>query len=127
MTVQRGENPVENIPLIDTREDLPEGQDPSPSIATFNKSFGTSYKGELLSVGREMAVAGDGASKILLLWNMYKFMDETGEEAPKQAPRLLSKTILDSEKQPSSSSKKTSATSEHAARVPIETLSRKGL
>jgi hypothetical protein len=74
MTVQRGENPVENIPLIDTREDLPEGQDLSPSIATFNKSFGTLYRGELLSVGREMAVAGDGASKILLLWNTYKFI-----------------------------------------------------
>jgi hypothetical protein len=52
-------------------------------------------------------------------------MDETGEEAPKQAPQLLSKTIHDSEKQPSSSSKKTSATSKRVARVPIEILSKK--
>jgi hypothetical protein len=43
MTVHRGENPVENVPLIETREELPEGQDPSPSIAAFNKSYGTSY------------------------------------------------------------------------------------
>jgi hypothetical protein len=41
MTVHRGENPVENVPLIETREDLLEVQDPSPSIAAFNKSFGT--------------------------------------------------------------------------------------
>jgi hypothetical protein len=54
-------------------------------------------------------------------------MDEIGEEAPKQAPQLLSKTIRDSVKQPSSSSKKTSATSERPTRVPIETLSKKGL
>jgi hypothetical protein len=127
MSVQRGENRVENFPLIETREDLPEGQDPPPSIASFIKSFGTSYRGELLSVGREMAVAGDGASKLLLLWNSSKFMDGRGEEAPKQAPQLLSKIIRDSEKQPSSSSKKTSAISERAARVPFETFSKKGL
>jgi hypothetical protein len=126
-TVKRGENPIENFPLIETREDLPEGQDPSPSIAAFNKSFGTSYRGELLSIGREIDVAGDGASKLLLLWNSSEFMDETGEEAPKQAPQLLSKTIHDSEKKPSFSLKKTSTTSECAAWVPIETLRKKGL
>jgi hypothetical protein len=79
-TVQRGENPIENFPLIETREDLPEGQDPSPSIAAFNKSFGTSYRGELLSVGREIDVAGDGASKLLLLWNS----SETGTSIAQQ-------------------------------------------
>jgi hypothetical protein len=125
MTVHRGENPIENLPLIETREDLLKGQDPSPSIAAFNKTFGTSYRGELLSVGHEMAAAGDGASKLLLLWNSCEFMDETGEGAPKQAPQLLSKTIHDSEKQPSSSSKKTSATSQRASQVAIETLNKK--
>jgi hypothetical protein len=30
MTVHRAENPMENVPLIETREDLPKGQDPSP-------------------------------------------------------------------------------------------------
>jgi hypothetical protein len=67
MTVYKGENPLQNVPLVETREDLPEGQDPSPSIVVFNKSFGTSYRGELLSVGCEMAAAGDGASKLLML------------------------------------------------------------
>jgi hypothetical protein len=42
---------VQNPPLIETHEDLPEGQDPSPSMLAFNKSFGTSYREELLSVG----------------------------------------------------------------------------
>jgi hypothetical protein len=46
MTVHMGENPVQNVPLVETREDLPEGQDPSPSIVAFNKSFGTSYRGD---------------------------------------------------------------------------------
>jgi hypothetical protein len=78
MTDHRGENLVEYLPLMETCEDLPEGQDPSPSIAAFNKSFGTSYQGELLSVGHEMATAGDSASKLLLLCNSSEFMDETG-------------------------------------------------
>jgi hypothetical protein len=64
MTVHRGENHVQNVPLVETREDLPERQDPSPSIPAFNKSFGTSYRGELLSVGCEMGAAGDGGSKL---------------------------------------------------------------
>jgi hypothetical protein len=67
MTVQRGENPVEDFPLIETREELPEGQDPSPSVAAFNKSFGTSHRDELLSVSCEMVVAGDVVFKLLLL------------------------------------------------------------
>jgi hypothetical protein len=67
MTVHRGENPMPNVPLVETCEDLLEGQDPSPSIVAFNKSFGTSYRGELLSVGCEMAAAGDGVSKLLTL------------------------------------------------------------
>jgi hypothetical protein len=82
MTVHRGENPVQNVPLVETREDLPEGQDPSPSIAAFNKSFGTSYQGELLSVGHEMAAEGDSVSKLLLLCNSSEFMDEIGGGAP---------------------------------------------
>jgi hypothetical protein len=60
--VQRREDPVENLPVVETREELPEGQDPSSSVAAFNKSFGTSYRRELLSVSREMAVMGGGAS-----------------------------------------------------------------
>jgi hypothetical protein len=64
LTIHKGEDLVQDVPLIETREDLPEGQDPSPSVAAFNKSFGMSYRGELLSVGYEVAGIGDGASKI---------------------------------------------------------------
>jgi hypothetical protein len=67
MTIHRGGSPVQNAPLVETREDLPEDQDPSPSMIAFNKSFGTSYRGELLSVGYEKADARDGTSKFLTL------------------------------------------------------------
>jgi hypothetical protein len=66
--------------LIETREDLPEGQDPSPSVVAFNKSFGTSYRGELLSVGYEVADIGDGKSKILTLSKSPTLINEAGEE-----------------------------------------------
>jgi hypothetical protein len=125
MTIHRGENPVQNVPLVETHEGLTEGQDPSPSIVAFNKSFGMSYRGELLSVGYEMAAAGDGAARLLTLWNSSEFMDETGEGASEQAPQPLSKIARDSGKQPSSSLKKTSTSS--GKKVAIETLSKKGL
>jgi hypothetical protein len=111
-TIQRREDPIENLPVVETHEEVPEGQDPSPSITAFNESFGMSYRGELLSVSREMVVARGGASKFLLLWNLSKFVDETGGEAPTQTLQLLDKTTRDLEKRPSSSSKNTSAISE---------------
>jgi hypothetical protein len=40
-TIRKDEDPAANVPLVEVRESLPEGQDPSPSIAAFNKSFGT--------------------------------------------------------------------------------------
>jgi hypothetical protein len=64
--------------LIKTREDVPEGQDHSPSVAAFNKSFGTSYRGELLSVGYEVAGVKGGSSKILTLWKSPTLINETG-------------------------------------------------
>jgi hypothetical protein len=96
-TVQREEDPIENLPMVETCKELPEGQDPSPSIAAFNECFGTSYREELLSVSCEMAVAGGGASKLLLLWNSSKFVDETGGEAPTQTLQLPNKAIRDLE------------------------------
>jgi hypothetical protein len=51
LTIHRGEDPVQGAPLLEIREEVPEGQAPSPSLAAFNKSFGTSHRGELLSVG----------------------------------------------------------------------------
>jgi hypothetical protein len=32
-TVQRREDPIENFAMVETREELPEGQHPSPSVA----------------------------------------------------------------------------------------------
>jgi hypothetical protein len=116
MTVHRGESPMQSVPMVETREDLPEGQNPSPSMIAFNKSFGTSYRGELLSVGYEKADARDGTYKLLTLWDSSKIVDETGEGASKQASPPLIGTPHHLGKQPSSSSK----------RVTIETLSRKG-
>jgi hypothetical protein len=60
LTIRKDEDPVANIPLVEVRESFPEGQDPYPSIAAFNKSFGTSHHSELLSVGREATKIRDG-------------------------------------------------------------------
>jgi hypothetical protein len=113
--------------VVETREELLEGRDPSPSIAAFNESFGTSYRGELVSVSREMAIAGGGASKLLLLWDSSKFVDDTGGEAPMQTLQLPDKSTRDLEKRLSSSSRKTSVISERAVQAPLETLSKKSL
>jgi hypothetical protein len=67
LTIHRGENPVPDTPLVEVREALPEGRDPSPSVAAFNKSFGTLHHGELLSVGCEVARNKVGTPKILTL------------------------------------------------------------
>jgi hypothetical protein len=60
LTIHKDEDPVANVPLVEVHESLPEGQDPSPSIAAFNKSFGTSHRGELLSVGCKVTKNRDG-------------------------------------------------------------------
>jgi hypothetical protein len=64
--------------LLEIREKLPEGQAPSPSQAAFNKSFGTSHRGDLLSVGCRVAGVGGGGSEILTLWKSPTHVDETG-------------------------------------------------
>jgi hypothetical protein len=79
LTVHRGDDPVQDAPLLEVREVVPEGQAPSPSLAAFNKSFGTSHRGELLSVGFEVASIGSGASKILTLWKSPTLVDDTEE------------------------------------------------
>jgi hypothetical protein len=124
MTAHRGESPVQNVPLVETHEDLPEGQDPSPSIVAFNKNFGTSYRSELLSVGYEKVAAEDDTPKLLTLWNSSKFVDEIGERASEQASPPHS-TAHDLGKQSSTSLKKTSASSVSAGRITMETLSKK--
>jgi hypothetical protein len=81
LTVHKGENSVQDVHLLETCEDVPEGQDPSPSVVAFNKSFGTSYRGELLSVGYKVASIGGGTSRILTLWKLPTLINETGEGA----------------------------------------------
>jgi hypothetical protein len=90
---------------------VPEGQAPSPSLAEFNKSFGTSHRGELLSVGFEAASIGGGASKILTLWKSPTLVDEIGEGVSKQTSRLPGEAVWDFGKKPCSSSKRTSTSS----------------
>jgi hypothetical protein len=124
--VHRGRSPMQNAPLVETREDLPEGQDPSPSMIVFNNSFGTSYRGELLSVGYKKADARDGTSKFLTLWDSSKIVGETGEGISKHASPPLIGTPGDLGKEPSTSSQKNSSDSAPPSRVTIEMLSRKG-
>jgi hypothetical protein len=89
LTIHRGEIPVQDVPLVEIRENLPEGHAPSPSLAAFNKSFGTSYCGELLSVGYELTGVGGGAPEILTLWKLPVLIHETGEGASEQTLHLF--------------------------------------
>jgi hypothetical protein len=57
---------------------LVEDQAPSPSLAAFNKSFGTSHHGKLLSVGFETTGVESKTSKILTLWKSSVTVDESG-------------------------------------------------
>jgi hypothetical protein len=84
LTVQRGENPTEHAPLVEVREVVPEDQTPSPSLAAFNKSFGTSHCGKLLSVGFKTNDVGSKTSKILTLWKSSVTIDESGGESSGQ-------------------------------------------
>jgi hypothetical protein len=117
--------------LLETREDLPEGQDPSSSVAAFNKSFGTSYRGELLSVGCEVARNKGGAPKILTLWKSSTLIDETREGSSEQSLHTLEGAVRGSGKEPRSSLKKTSASlgkssASSGKKVTIQNLSAKG-
>jgi hypothetical protein len=88
--VHKGGDPAPEVPFIETRENLPEDQDPSPSMIAFNKSFGTTYRGELLSVGYEQVDIGDDTSKVLILWKWSKTIGKTGEGPSKQdSPPLI--------------------------------------
>jgi hypothetical protein len=114
LTIHRGENPVPDAPLVEIREDPPEGHVPSPSLAAFNKSFGMSYRGELLSVGCEAAGTGDGTSTILTLWKSSTLVNDIGEGTSKQMSHLHGETGRDSRKKLCTSPKRTSISSEQA-------------
>jgi hypothetical protein len=127
LTIHRGEDPVQGAPLLKIREKVPEGQAPSPSLAAFNKSFGTS-RGELLSVGLEAASIENGASKILTLWKSPTLVDETGEEGPEQTGEVA----RESGKGPRSTQRKTSASLGKSSlnsgkKVTLQNISKQGL
>jgi hypothetical protein len=131
LTIHRGDNPVPDAPLVEVREALPEGRDPSPSVAAFNKNFGTSHRGELLSVGCEVARNKGGAPKILTLWKSSALIDETREEGSEQSLHLLGGAVGDSGKEPRSSLRKTSAplgksSSSSGKKVTVQNLSKQG-
>jgi hypothetical protein len=98
LTVQREEDPVERASLLEVREVVPEDQAPSPSLAAFNKNFGTSHRGKLLSVGFKTTSIGGKTSKILTLWKSPVLVDETGGESSEQP----GEAAQDSEKGPHS-------------------------
>jgi hypothetical protein len=131
LTIHKGKEPVQDVALLETHEDLPEGQDPSPSVAAFNKSFGTSHRGELLSVGCEVARNKGGTPKNLTLWKSSTLIDETGEGGSEQSFHSLGEAARDSGKEPRSSLKKTSASlgkssASSGKKVTIQNLSEKG-
>jgi hypothetical protein len=127
LTVHRGEDPVQSAPLLEVRKVVPEGQAPSPSLAAFNKSFGTSHRGELLSVGFKMTSIGSKTSKILTLWKSSVLVDEKGGEGSEQPGGVAQ----DSEKglhsalrtTPSSQGKSSSSSTK---KVTMQNLSKKG-
>jgi hypothetical protein len=113
--------------LIGNHEDIPEDQDPTPSVTIYNESFGTSFRGELLSVSGELVDADGGVPKFSLLWKSPKLMGETRGYAPKKKLQLTSKTISVAEKQTSSSLQKSVMFSDSVVQVPLGTLNKKGL
>jgi hypothetical protein len=115
--VHKGEDPALEVPFVETPENLPEDQDPSPSMIVFNKIFGTSYRAELLSVGYEQADTRDGTSKILTLWKSSKIMGETEGPSKQKSPPLIGTP----EDLPPTSSGLVPP-----SRVTVEMLSRKG-
>jgi hypothetical protein len=128
LTIHKDEDPVTNVPLVEVRESLPEGQDPSPSIAVFNKSFGTSHRGELLSIDREVTKNRDGTPWILTLWESPALIDETGEEGSDDSLEGIacgSRKVADSShKNASASAGKSSSSS--GKKVIMKNYSRQG-
>jgi hypothetical protein len=131
LTIHKDEDPIANVPLVEVRESVPEGQDPSPSVTAFNKRFGTSHRGELLSVGCEVTKNRDGTPRILMLWESPALIDETGEEGSDESLETLEGIACGSRRGADSSQKKASASvgkssSSSGKKVVIKNFSRQG-
>jgi hypothetical protein len=127
LIIQRGEDPTKHAPSVEAREVVPEDQAPSPSLAAFNKSFGTSHRGKLLSVGFETTGVGSKMSKILTLWKSPIIVDETRGESSEQPEGAAQ----DSEKGPhptreSTPSSRGKASSGSAKQVTMQHFSKQG-
>jgi hypothetical protein len=126
-TIQREGHPDENVPLVEVREVVPEDQEPSPSLAAFNKSFGMSHRGKLLRVGFETSGVGGKTSRFLTLWKSSTIVDETVEEAsgrPEEAAQSSEKRPLSiSETTPSPQGK---ASSGSTKQVTMQHFSKQG-
>jgi hypothetical protein len=115
--------------LIESREELPKGQDHSPPVIAFNEGFGTSFRGELLSIRGEVLDLGDDAPKapkFALLWTSPEFVGETGEGVPKKKSPLTGKKSSAVEKHFSAIEKHVSLSaqtiSEPANEIPLRKL-----
>jgi hypothetical protein len=112
--------------LLEVRVVVPEGQVPTPSLAAFNKSFGMSHRGELLSVGFKATSIGSKTSKILTLWKSPVLVDETGGEGSEQpggVARDSEKGLHSALRTTPSSQGKTSLSSK---KVTMQNLSKQG-
>jgi hypothetical protein len=128
LTIQREEDPIEHSPLVEVWEVVPEDQAPSPSLAAFNKSFGTSHRGKLLSVGFETTGVGSKMSKILTLWKSSVIVDEIGGESSEQPEGAAQD--YDKEPHPTSVTAPSSqgkASSGSAKQVTMQHFSKQGL
>jgi hypothetical protein len=126
LTIHKDEDPVANVPLVEVREFVPEGQDPSPSVVAFNKSFGTSHHGDLLSVGCEVTKNRDGSPQILTLWESPALIAETGEEGSDDSLEVIAcvsrRAAESSGKKASGSADKSSSSSGKGSSLFVITL-----
>jgi hypothetical protein len=118
---------LEDPSLLGTREEIPDDQDPTSSVIAYNESFGTSFRGELLSVSGEVVGVEGGSPKFSLLWKSPKLMGETRGDALKKKLCLTSKTTSAVQKQSSSSLQKPLTISNPAIQISSKTLNKKGL
>jgi hypothetical protein len=62
-TVRKSGDSVEDPSLVENHEEIPDDQDPAPLVTTYNESFGTSFRGKLLSVSGDVVDTDDGVPK----------------------------------------------------------------
>jgi hypothetical protein len=97
-TVDRSDGSLEAPLLIGNRKAIPDDQDPSPEVAAYNASFGTSFRGELLSVECPVTDEIGGDHSLSVLWHSPKFiaksMSGTGGDASRGMPLVTDKAAI---------------------------------